>query len=45
MFTKAFYHKGTHSFQKYALLFILSSELEGVLFTIAGYSFRIKALK
>ena len=36
MFTKAFYQKGTQSFQKDALLFIFSSEFEAALFTMAG---------
>ena len=35
MFTKAFYQKGTHSFQKDAL-FIFLSEFGAALFTMAG---------
>ena len=46
MFTRTFYQKGTHSFQKNALLFILSSEFEGALFTMArANSFKINALE
>ena len=42
MFTKAFYQKGAHSFQKDALLFIFSIEFEGALLTMA---IKMKALK
>ena len=37
MYTKAFYQKGTHSFQNDALLFICSGEFEAALFTTAWH--------
>ena len=44
MFTKAFFQKGIHSFQKDALLFVFSSEFKGVMFTMAGHFFKMNAM-
>ena len=39
MFIKAYYQKGTQSFQKDALLYIFKSEFAAALFTMAGQKF------